>query len=253
VRLFVDPTTLVGFCLVLVRAVAWVLVCPPFNSPAIPGRIRVGVAVSISLVLANQVGQQVESIETASLVSMLFTQLLAGFALGLFVHIVFTAIQSAGEMIDLQVGFSLGAVIDPLTGNNATPIGRLHQLLGVAILFAINGHVLVVRAFIRSVEMSPMGGIDTDRVAETIARLVATLLAASIEIALPVLTALFCAEVALGFLGKAAPQLNILVIGFAVKSFLAFTLLGMTLVLLPETVDSLLSRSIRAAMEVMTG
>jgi flagellar biosynthetic protein FliR len=253
VRLYVDPATLVGFCLVLVRAAAWVAICPPFNSPAIPVRVRGGLAVAIALVLGNEVGRTVQSIETPQLVGMLFTQLLAGFVLGFFVFVIFSAVQSAGELIDLQVGFSLGGVIDPLSGNTSTPIGRLHQLLGVAILFAINGHVLVVGAFIRSVEMAPMGSLDPARVAENIARLVATLLAAAIEIALPMLTVLFCTEVALGLLGKAAPQLNILVIGFAIKGFLAFVLLGATLVLLPETVDSLLGRGLRSAMEVFTG
>jgi flagellar biosynthesis protein FliR len=56
--------------------------------------------------------------------------------------------------------------------------------------------------------------------------------------------------VALGFLGKAAPQLNILVIGFAVKALIAFGLLGATLTLLPEAVESLLGRSLRAAFGV---
>lgn len=252
-RFYVDPATLVGFCLVLVRAAAWVAICPPFNSPAIPIRVRGGFAVAIALVLGNEVGRTVQSVETPQLVGMLFTQLLAGFTLGFFVFVIFSAVQSAGELIDLQVGFAMGGVIDPLTGNTSTPIGRLHQLLGIAILFAINGHALIVSAFIRSVEMAPMGSIDPARVAENIARLVATLLAAAIEIALPMLAALFCTEVALGLLGKAAPQLNILVIGFAIKGFLAFVLLGATLVLLPETVDSLLGRGLRAAMEVFTG
>jgi flagellar biosynthesis protein FliR len=252
-RLLIDPATLVGFCLVLARAGAWVAICPPFNSPAIPSRVKAGFAVAISLVLGNQVGQQVESIATPVLVSMLFTQILAGFALGLFVYVIFSAIQSAGELIDLQVGFSLGGVIDPLSGNNSTPIGRLHQMLAVAILFAINGHVMIVRAFIRSVEVAPMGNMDMSRLTETLARLVATLLAAAIEIALPVLTALFCTELALGFLGKAAPQLNILVIGFAVKSMLTFALLGATIVMLPETVDSLIGRGLRLALGVFSG
>ncbi|MFN8024304.1 MAG: flagellar biosynthetic protein FliR [Acidimicrobiales bacterium] len=251
-QFLIDPATLVGFCLVLVRASTWVLICPPFNTPAIPPRVRIGIAVSISMVLAHEVGKDVNSIATGQLVGMMFSQALAGFTLGFFVFLIFTAVQSAGELIDLQVGFSLGGVIDPLSGNTSTPIGRFHQLLGVAILFAINGHVLVVRAFIRSVEMAPMGHLDTSTVTANIARLVATLLAAAIEIALPMLTALFCTEVALGFLGKAAPQLNILVIGFAVKTFLAFSLLGATLVLLPDTVDSLLGRGVRAAMEVFT-
>jgi flagellar biosynthesis protein FliR len=201
-------------------------------------------------VLASRVGAEVQSVSTPSLVGAMFTQLLAGFALGFFVFIIFSVVQSAGELIDLQVGFSLGGIIDPLSGNNSTPIGRLHQLLGLAILFAINGHIIVTRAFIRSVEVAPLGQIDGASLAEALTRLFAVLLAASIEIALPVLTALFCTEVALGFLGKAAPQLNILVIGFAVKSMIAFALLGATLVLLPEAVESLLARSLRAAFGV---
>ena len=84
-------------------------------------------------------------------------------------------------------------------------------------------------------------------------QLFGVLLRASLEIALPILTALFCAEVALGLLGKAAPQLNILVIGFAVKATLAFGLLGATLALLPETVESLFGKALRAAMSVFAG
>lgn len=234
----------------LVRAGAWVAICPPFNMPAIPVRVRAGFAVAMSIVLAGRVGAEVESISTPALVGAMFTQLLAGLALGFFVFVIFSVVQSAGELIDLQVGFSLGGVIDPLSGNMSTPIGRFHQLLGLAILFALNGHVIVARAFIRSVEVSPMGHLDSGNVAEALARLFAILLSAAIEIALPVLTALFCTEVALGFLGKAAPQLNILVIGFAVKSIVALTLLGATLLLLPEAVESLLGRGLRTALGV---
>ena len=70
-------------------------------------------------------------------------------------------------------------------------------------------------------------------------------LVATVEIGLPVLAALFCTEVALGLLGKVAPQLNILVIGFAVKTAIAIFLLGITLVLLPETTESLLGRAMQ--------
>jgi flagellar biosynthetic protein FliR len=252
-QLPVDPQTLVGFCLVLARAGAWVAICPPFNMPSMPVRVRVGVAVALSFALAGSMGEQaaLETLSTAALIAALFTQILAGFALGMFVAVIFAAVQSAGELIDLQVGFSMGAVVDPLSGNNSTPIGRMHQLLGLAILFAINGHLLVVGAFVRSVEVAPLGRLDWETLGTTLAELISVLFAASIEIALPVLTALFLTEVALGFLGKAAPQLNIMVLGFAAKSFLALTLLGATLVLLPEAVESLVGRGIRAAFGVL--
>jgi flagellar biosynthesis protein FliR len=249
----VDPTTLIGFCLMLARAGAWVAICPPFNMPSIPVTVRIGMSVALSFALAGKVGADVGSTTTGALVGALLSQALAGFALGMFVMVIFAAVQSAGELIDLQVGFSMGAVVDPLSGNNSTPFGRMHQLLGLAILFAINGHVLVVGAFVRSVEVAPLGQLDIETLGRSLAELVSVLLAASIEIALPVLTALFLTEVALGFLGKAAPQLNIMVIGFAIKSFLALTMLGATLMLLPEAVESLVGRSLRAALGVFTG
>jgi len=245
----VQPSSLVGFCLVLARASAWVTISPPFNTPSIPVRVRVGFAVALAFLLARSVGPSVEDISTPALVGALLTQVLAGLVLGFFVYVAFAAVQAAGDLIDLQVGFSLGGVIDPLSGNNSAPIGRLQQLLGLAILFSIDGHLAIVAAFIRSVEVAPLGTLDAAVVAEGLAQLVVVLLAAAIEIALPILTALFLTEVALGLLGKAAPQLNILVIGFAAKAMIAFALLGATLVLLPGSVDSLLGRALRGAAE----
>lgn len=247
------PSTLVGFCLVLVRAGAFVVLCPPFNAPAIPLRVRTGFSVALAFLLGGRLGAEVTDLSTAALIGALFTQILAGLALAAFVFVIFQAIQSAGELIDLQVGFSMGALLDPLSGNMSAPIGRLHQLLGITILFAINGHVLVTRAFIETVYAAPMGHIDTTALAAGLLKMVTTLFVASLEIALPVVTALFCTEVALGLLGKAAPQLNILVIGFGVKAMLAFSLLAATLVLLPATTDSLISQGLRAAGKIFEG
>lgn len=247
------PDALVGFCLALVRTTAWIVICPPFNMPAIPARIRVGIAVAISFAVAGHVSPGAAGLDTPAFLGALVTQALAGLALGAFVFILFNAIQMAGELIDLQVGFSLGGVIDPLSGNTAAPIGRLHQILGLAIMFAINGHVLVVKGFLRSVEAVPVGTLDLGKLANELAQLLGVLFVASLEIALPILATLFCIEVALGLLGKAAPQLNILVIGFAVKAAVAFTLLGATLVLLPGSTQSLIERAVRSAGRVFTG
>lgn len=252
-QLFVEPSVLIGFCLVLVRATAWTLICPPFNAPTIPIRVRVGLAVALSFLLAERVGNQVGDLGTAALVGALFTQILAGLLLGFLVFALFFAVQMGGELLDLQVGYSLGSVFDPVSGNNSTPLGRFHQLIGVAILFAIDGHVLVARAFIHSVEQAPLGQLSADSALEVLTGLLGTVLVASLEIALPVLTALFFADIAIGLLGKAAPQLNVMVLGFALKSFMAFLLLGATLLLLPETVDSLLGRAVRLGLGLFGG
>lgn len=252
-NLDLSTATLVGFCVALVRTSAWILICPPFNSPAIPVRVRVGLATAVSFVIAGRLGQAVDDLSLGPFVITLLTQAVAGFALGFAVFLLFSAIQSAGDLIDLQVGFSLGQVLDPLSGAMAAPLGRFHQLLAITIVFAINGHVLVMRGYLRSVEAVPTGTLDLSMLAEQFLELLKTFMIATIEIGLPVLAALFCTEVALGLLGKAAPQLNILVLGFAAKTFVAFGLLGITLALLPETTESLIGRAVRAVGRMYGG
>ncbi len=240
-------TTLVGFSLALVRTTAWIMFCPPFNSPSVPVRVRVALGTAIAFVVAPQLGDTVSATALGPFVIALLTQAMAGFALGFAVYVLFSAIQAAGDLIDLQIGFSLGSVLDPLSGSSAAPIGRFHQLLAVIIVFAINGHVLVVRGYLRSVEAVPSGRVDLAVLGDQFGRLLTMFMVATVEIGLPVLAALFCTEVALGLLGKVAPQLNILVIGFAAKTVVALMLLGLTLTLLPETTESLLGRAIRVA------
>lgn len=252
----IEPAMLVGFSLALVRSAAWVAVCPPFNSPTIPVRIRAGVAVALSFAMAGRFANTVTGAElnqTGPFVLLLLAQAIAGFAIGALVLLLFTAVQAAGDFMDYQVGFALGAVLDPVSGNQSSPLGRLHQFLALVIMFVSNGHLLVIRGLVRSVDVSPEGVPNLGALADAAGTAISTMFLAAAEIALPILAALFCAEIALGLLGKAAPQMNILTLGFASRTFLAILLLGMTLFLLPESVDSLLMQAIRSGLGIFTG
>jgi flagellar biosynthetic protein FliR len=257
----VPTSILVGFALALVRTTAWIVVCPPFNSPSVPKRVRVGLATAIAFVIAPRVAEAADAADGGIAASLqlgpffiaLVTQALAGLSLGFAVLMLFSAIQAAGDLMDLQIGFSLGQVLDPLSGASAAPFGRFHQLLALVIVFAINGHVLIVRGYLRSVEAVPMGRVDLSVLGAQLTDLLTMFFTATLEIGLPVLAALFCTEVALGMLGKAAPQLNILVLGFAAKTFVAFLLVGVTLSMLPETTESLVGRAIRMSARAFGG
>jgi len=253
-NLSIAAPQLMGFALALIRTTAWISICPPFNSPAIPRRIRVGLATAIALLLADTVSDAVDvNAQTGEFLLLVVGQIGAGLALGFIVFMIFSVIQSAGELIDLQIGFALGAVLDPLSGTSAAPIGRFHQLLAVTILFLIDGHTMVVRGYMRSVEAVPLGGIDLGELAQELISLFGAFLIAAVEIGLPVLAALFMAEIALGLLGKAAPQMNILVIGFAAKAFISFGLLSITVVAMPNSVESILGRAFRSITNVFGG
>lgn len=238
---------LVGFLLALVRTSAWLVVCPPFNTQAFPVRVKVGLAAALAVMLAPTLGSQPRLLEdTWAFAAALAYQAFTGLALGFAVYAVFAVVQAAGELLDLQAGFAAAAIYDPFTNAATTPIGRLHQLVVIAILFAINGHLVLVRGFITSFQAAPLAGPRLDDLGRLLTEDVARFLLAALQIAAPILAALFLADLVLGLLSRAAPQLNILVFGFALKIGLALVLVAVVLPVMPDTVTGLLERAVRS-------
>jgi flagellar biosynthetic protein FliR len=246
VNIAIGSAALVGFAASLVRTTAWISICPPFNAPWVPKRIRVGLATAVSFATAHRLSGLADGSSGEFVVALLW-QALAGLALGFAVNLLFTAVQLAGDLNDSQVGFSMGAVLDPLSGASSSPFGRLHQMLALVFLFVTNGHTRIMAAYVRSLDAVPTGHFDLGVLASELTSLLGALFIAALEIGFPVLTALMCAEVALGLLGKAAPQLNVMVIGFATKATVAISMVTISLVLLPDSSNSLLDAAMRAA------
>jgi flagellar biosynthetic protein FliR len=240
VQISVDPTFLGGFLLALVRTSAWITVTPPFNTNAIPQRVKLIIAASLALAVAPRLEFSPHLFEVGNFAAAVAYQALTGLALGFAVYLVFAVIQAAGELIDFQAGFAAASLYDPFTQATATPIGRFYQLLSVSILFAINGHLILVRGFMRSFDAAPLQGIDIDKLGRVLTSDMARFLSAALEIASPLLAALFLTEIVLGLLGRAAPQVNIMQVGFIAKIFVALVLTGLALPLLGPTMARLL-------------
>ena len=238
----IDPTLLVGFFYALVRTGAWIAIAPPFSSSAIPVRAKVAVSASMSLVLAPSFEGGPDVLDTAPFLAGLVYQAVVGLVLGFGVLLLFSAVQAAGQMIDLSAAFSSATMYDPFSNAASSPIGRLYQMMAITILFVIDGHLMLVRGLLASFEAAPLGGLQLDSVAAFLVRDVTTFFVAAVQIAFPMLAALFLAEVALGLLSRAAPQLNILVIGFSAKILLVLLLGGLALAVLPGSVERLVEQ-----------
>ena len=78
------------------------------------------------------------------------TEVVIGAALGFVVQVFFTAVQMAGDLIDVTGGFSLQPAYDPLAMTQNATIGRLHYLLAITLLFTSGGHLLIVKGFATS-------------------------------------------------------------------------------------------------------
>ena len=240
-----DPALLSGYLLALLRAGAWIAITPPFGTKMVPVVVKVGFSAALALALGPKLAEQAVPLEPGPLIVAAVLQIAAGLALGFLALMLFSAVQAAGGLIDLLSGLTIASLWDPMTQASAAIFGRFYNLVAVTLLFAINGHVLLVRGFLTSYTAAPLTDIDLDVVGDILTKDFVLFFVAAVEIALPLLAALFLADVALALLSRAAPQMNVFVVGMPLKVLLAITLAGLALPLLPDAVSSLLDSIIR--------
>ena len=254
------PDLIVTFLLASTRLLATLIVAPPFNGGMVPVRIRLGLAVTIGLLLATGPlpGDDRGSVplDTAGLVLAIGGQVLAGLTFGFTLQLLLAAFQTAGSIIDLSSGLSAGTLYDPLTQTQVGPVGRLYQIVSLVVLVSMNGHLMVVRGIVRSFEAAPLtapGTVDLGTLGATMTEASTRLLMASLEVAFPVFGALLLTDMALGIATRAAPRMNILAVGFGVKSMVLFLVLGLGLPLLANATMNLLDAGLRSGGSLLEG
>jgi flagellar biosynthetic protein FliR len=157
-------------------------------------------------------------------------ELAIGFALGLGVLIWVSSMQFAGHMIDQQTGVSLGEIFNPELGSSSTLSGELLHWLGMAAFLSAGGHLLVVRTLVESYHGLPLGHAWVPQsMFELLRALVTQSLVLTIQIAAPVGISMISVGLAMGYMGHAIPQLNVLIIGFPVRTLGGFVILMLAL------------------------
>jgi flagellar biosynthesis protein FliR len=250
----VPAVTLVALLLGTARAAGFVMLAPPFNSRSIPAPVKGALAMALSLLLSARIAPTLPEVTGGFLVVAAVTEVVIGAALGFVVQVLFTAVQMAGDLIDLTGGFSLQPAYDPLAMTNNSSVGRLHYLLATTLLFTSGGHLLIVKGFATSYEGMPIGGgVPTDQLGSVMIKAFAMMFLAAVQIAGPMVAVLLLADVALALLSKAAPALNIFSFGFPFKIMLTLMMLGLTFPLLPPALDALMDQAVRAMISLRSG
>ncbi|MGY4856616.1 flagellar biosynthetic protein FliR [Cryobacterium sp. AP23] len=236
----IDFAWLEAVMLAGVRMVAFLVVAPPFSFNAFPLRIKGMLAVGLALAVAPRVVPGYASPDTGGFVLALILEIVVGGILGFLVLVVFAAIQSAGNLIDLFGGFQLAQGFDPQSMVNGAQFTRLYQMTALALLFASGGYQLILGGLARSFAALPVGGgIDLATPLEAVTAAVGQMLLASVQIAGPLIVVLFLADAGLGLLTRVAPALNAFALGFPLKILITLTLGAAGFMALPGIVASL--------------
>jgi flagellar biosynthetic protein FliR len=247
----IAPALLSGYLLALVRAAAWVFVCPPFGTRSVPTVVKVGLAAALALAVGPHLADQAVPLEVAPLLGAAALQVAAGLALGFLGVLLFATFSFAGGLIDLVSGYSVAQLFDPANLEPVSIFGQFYGVLATTLLFAIDGHLLLVRGFLTSFTAAPLTHLSTDTLANLLTGDITLFFVSALEIAAPLLAALFLAEAALGLLARAAPQMNIFQLGLPVKILVTLTLAGLALPLLPDAVSGMATAVVRQSLQLI--
>lgn len=202
------------------------LFAPFFGSMSIAPRIKAVLVVALSVLLYPVLAPSLAGIEQASWPRLVGGELLIGAVIGIATNLVFDAVQMAGQVLSIQMGFSLVNIIDPQTEVDSTVIAMLHQTLALLIFLRLNVHLWLLQAVGRSFFAIPPGrGHISEAFTLAALKTGGQVFLLGVQIAAPVLSATLIADVVLGLLGRASPQAPLMIIGMPVKMLLGFAVL----------------------------
>lgn len=236
-----------------VRIAAFLVISPPFAHRGIPGTVKAMLAMGLALLVAPRARAASDPTDIAGFVGQLAMQVLIGAALGFLVALVFSAVQSAGGLIDLFAGFQLSQAYDPMNQFSGAQFARLYQLTAIVLLFASDGYQLVILGLVRTFDVLPLGmPLDLAVMAAASTAGLTQMFLAALQVAGPLAVVLFLADVGLGLLTRVAPALNAFALGFPLKILLTLLLAGAAYLALPQLVSSLVGDAMTALMGVST-
>jgi flagellar biosynthetic protein FliR len=242
-----------AFFLVLARVSPLFVVAPLFSAKELPKQVRGIAAVGLAIGLAGVAshGQQIPTapIQVAALA---VEQVLVGLILSFTVGALLAAVQTAGGLADIVSGFSFGATVDPINGNQGGVFSELYALVGVMLFIAIGGDAWVLHGLARTFDLVPLTASPHLGSLLNAAELsVSTLFVSAIEVAAPVLLALLVTDVALGMVSRVVPQLNMLSVAFPLKIGVALLVVAAALPFLGGWISDQMYTSVATALHAL--
>lgn len=222
-----DAAQLLVFILVLVRVSGIIATAPVLGSNSIPMQVRVVLALVLALILQPFMPALIVHPDQPSEYLLLIAgELLIGLVLGMVGQILFAAVEFAGTVVGFQMGLSMANVFDPQSQAQISLIGQFERIFATLIFVAMDGHLVVVQAIVRSYDLLPPGGANfSDSLTQEMIRLSAGVFTLGFQLGAPLITALFLANLTMALLARSVPQIQIFIVGFPLTLLLGFMVL----------------------------
>jgi flagellar biosynthesis protein FliR len=211
---------------------------PFFGSDAIPARVKAGFTLVLTVMLYAICPVPEMQLNLSGWTRMVVSEAAVGLMMGLSVQLIFEGMQLAGQLAGAQLGFSLAAIIDPITNIDTPVLAVFHQTVAMLIFLQLNVHHWLLRGIVRSFDYLPVGtSVVNLLTVRELFRMAAAMWLIGVQIAAPILIATMLLDVAIGFLSKASPQFPALFIGISAKSLIGYAVLAASAALWPTLLE----------------
>lgn len=218
-----------------VRLSGLMLFAPFFGSAVIPVRIKAMLVIALTVLLSPTVSMSNIPQNLADWPWMVFTEFSIGVGIGIATNIVFEAVQLTGHVLGIQMGYSLVNILDPQTQVDTPVVAMFYQSIVMLLFLQLDVHYWLLRAVGKSYLYLPPGTAHLSSLFTlSILKTAGQIFGLGVQIAAPVLSATLAADIILGLMGKASPQMPLMLLGPAVKSIIGIFVLIATLKYWPD-------------------
>jgi flagellar biosynthetic protein FliR len=245
------------FTLVMGRVAGIFAATPMFGGKAVPMRVKSGMVFIMTLVLFPVVRQSLPEIptDTVSLAILVMRETLIGITLGILSQYIFAAVEFCGQLVGIQVGFSMVNLFDPTMGGQVSVIAVFYSMLATLLFMALGVHHFFIRAIVESYQLLPLGGWHmSGSLLQFMTTIMTGMFVLAMKLAAPVLAAIFATTVVLAIMSRIFPQMNVFIVSMPLNIGVGFLIIGSSLIIFMHTLEASfgqLTRQLKALFKVL--
>jgi len=226
------PALAATFMLVFARVGAMVMLLPGFGESNIPVRVKLGIALLLTLIILplHRAAYQVDLTSMSSLAVLMVHEIIIGIVLGATARVTLSALAVAGSVIAQQLGLGFVTAVDPTQGQQGLLIGNFLTILGMTLLFATDSHHLVIAALNESYRIfSPGELMPSGDVAALATRAFSAAFKIGMQLSAPFLVFGLVFNIGLGILARLMPAMQVYFVGVPLSIMVGFLIFALVL------------------------
>jgi flagellar biosynthetic protein FliR len=236
------------------RVSGFIVTMPVIGSSSVPNQVKILLALSLTVILFPTVGWQKLNVdfESLNIVQYAIKEVFIGLTFGFLCRTFFMTIMMAGQIMSITIGISSAQLYNPMLEETVTPFDQFYSILATLFFLAINGHHLLINGIVSTFELIPiiepsislqgLGGVTA---------IVTTATTMAVQISAPILVSILMMNLAMALVGRAVPQINILMTSIPITTLTGLAVMFITMPVLFEEFGSLLHSTTSEVFELL--